>query len=293
MPRQLSQSKAAIASRRRRQKAKLSLVAPEIAEAGQVEMGEQPTLEDIAEVEVQPPAPAPAQSFAQRMLSRFKGDQAGDKKKNSQKKKKVEINFLTASLPMVTGVLASYAQSLVAEPYKPLAPKQNEVTAIIAPIFRIIERRLQIQAELSEDEVDLLASGQALLGYMARATVTYLDIKNKTVEAQPHAQTTQTAASAPSPAAAKHDGASTDAAAREQALVMQFGRSSTPTDTGIPHNPAGELTGYIDELQAPHDAAIHTGDSTTVAGADRSWELATVARAFKRDLSYRTQNGLL
>lgn len=256
------------------------------------------------EVEVQEPAPRPAMSFKDRMLAKFKDAPAGaaEKKKPAAKKgKKVEINFLTQALPIISGLLASNAEKWFSDEYKDCAPQRAEVVAILAPLFSIAERRIKVSTEMSEDTVDLIACGTAALGMAGRIYVTHSDIKQLRKGNHAEAQAKQsTAASSSSERAARtaasnYDGASNDPAAREAAILAQFGRSAgseaavSGYDGHLDFQPGRDFDG----LQAQDDAIERGGDTATYDGSNRSWELATVAKAFSRDFSYRSQNGLL
>lgn len=248
------------------------------------------------EVEVVEPGARPKQSFKDRMLARFvepAGSVEKTKKPAAKKSgKKVEINFLTKSLPLISGLVASNAQNWFADEYKDCAPKRAEVVGILAPLINIVERRIQITGEMSEDAVDLIACGTSALGYSGRLYVTYSDIKRGRLDAT---QTTSGGERATTSESARYDGASTDPATRESALIAQFGRSadSAPAISGYNSNSDQQPGGHFDGLQAQDDAQLSAGSLSADVSSDKAWQLATVANAFRRDHQYRSQNGLL
>lgn len=247
------------------------------------------------EVEVLSPAASAPLSFTERMTARFKQAVGGQPKATTKqatkpKGKKVEVDFLTKSLPMASALVATYSRNWFRDPYKPCALQQAEATAILAPIFSMIERRVEITGHMSQDAMDLLASGLATVGYVGRMYTTYADIKERTANNAQAAPGDRERA-----APVREDrGLNPDLSSREAAILAGFGRrdSQAPV-SGLHDNFIPEPAGSFDGLPAQDDAAISAGDPAAGNGNDRERQLAVVARAFQRDFAYRSQNGLL
>lgn len=242
-------------------------------------------------VEVEEPAQRLPQTFAERMASRVKQaagiDQAAapTTRKASTRKKKtdVEINVLTKTLPVIAGVIASMSETWFKESYKVCAPRRAEVVAILGPIFAIIERRIEVSTEMSQDALDLLASGLALVGYAGRMYVTLVDIKNleKSREGRSNGEKSPEKTTSATSAAADSN-------------IRDFGKSeSTGAVSANGGNSLFQPAGNVNGISASDDDGERASDGTSSAEGDRSRELAIVAAAFKQDARYRSSQGLL
>ena len=139
--------------------------------------------EDYTEVvvNVADDTPAPALSLKDRLFKKFGGQAEGathpasaGKKKPS---KKEDENLLLSFLPAISGAIAMYASSAWADEYKTCAPNREEVASILAPIMRIIARRVSVSGKVGPDVTDIFAALMAGVAYAGRAYTLYVDIK--------------------------------------------------------------------------------------------------------------------
>ncbi len=99
----------------------------------------------------------PPLTLAERLFGRKPEPEkksAPPKKKTTRGKKK--DNFFTEVLPtLLTTFIITFAHDLVAQEYKACVPTSEEIDAILAPFFNYWSRRIDIDAEMSEDAIDI------------------------------------------------------------------------------------------------------------------------------------------
>lgn len=255
---------------------------------------EQEELESL-EVEVQVAEPAP-KTFKERMAARIQGItglKAGKPAQAARRGKKTEVHFLTKSLPIISVVAATYAQGWFKDPYKACAPRREEITAIVAPLFNMIERRISISGKVTQDTLDLLASVMAMVGYAGRTYTTFIDIKQAQARGVATNEKAERTESSPVRQPA-HEERNNDLTSREASLVHSFGRGAGEAAISRHLDDIDrEFDSSIPGLQTSDDAERGAGDVTEDDTGRRTREAAVVAAAFKRDAIYRTQNGLL
>lgn len=123
--------------------------------------------------------PKPQPSLKEKVLG-----WVNEKTSSSQPKKpvtrarKTGPNLLTTAMPsVVAAFIATYSRDMVHDPYKPCAPSKDEVSAILAPLFDILGREVEITGKASQNTIDLINSLICAMMYGARAYMTYLEIK--------------------------------------------------------------------------------------------------------------------
>jgi hypothetical protein len=245
---------------------------------------------DVPEVEVKmDDTPQPKLSLKDRFIQRLQGsggDSSSPKPKARSRGKK-DDNLMVTMLPtVIASFVAMYSRQLVHDPYKSVAPSQDEVGAILGPIFEIIGRRIEVVGKVSQDAIDLSNALVCGLMYGVRAYVTYVQIREME-EGISHGEQVKPT-SRRSSVTERDTGYSEPAEPATLAAGMRGYQAQTtrPYGDGVsvnvqpPTQTEGDGAGGHDDTQ--------DGDSQ---GRDR--EVALVAQMFKRDKLGRQQMGLL
>lgn len=117
-----------------------------------------------ASVDVPDAPPTPGATLREKLARLVKGEAvtptmlapAAPKGKQAKADEDRAQNFAGTGAPILALLAAVYLQSRVPDPYKPVAPSQGEIAAILTPPLRIIGRRLEVRGHLNPDEEDLL-----------------------------------------------------------------------------------------------------------------------------------------
>jgi hypothetical protein len=259
------------------------------------------------EVKVDPGTPQPKLSLLDRVLGKGSKPQsqpgprpAPSKSKASSKK---SDNLLVSVLPtLAASLIATYAQQMLPDPYKPCAPSKQEVTAIIGPLMSIIGRRVEVAAKVSQDAIDLTNALISAMAFGTRAYIMYVQIKND--HGDPHASQKRTDAYLEKldREAREYDAVIADDVAALRAYderkesepapsLAQGLRAYQSTSAGTGAAPAG-VNGNRPASQQPGPASDGPG-STASDRELRDYEAGLVANMFARDRTGRVRLGLL
>ena len=255
--------------------------------AGSVALPGVGDVNDTPQVAVNVPGEGPKLSLKERILQKVGGTATSSPapKVTRAKSKKGDNLLATVAPTVVASFIATYSQQLIADPYKPCAPKQDEVTGIIGPLLDILARQVEITGKASQTTIDIINSIICSMMYGIRAYITYVDIKN-----------------------AEGDNP------REKPAKKQTGYASTTTtttDSGSGPTLAGGLGAYQREtagLARYSDGLVAVSTPTTTAEAYATGGVSTgsdgdtegknnipteIADMFKRDKQGRIRLGLL
>lgn len=135
------------------------------------------------ELDIQiPDVLAPPISLKDRLLKKLSNPSNPSQAKAAPKKKAArskqdDKELLFSFLPIIAGALSMYASSMWDEEYKECAPTKQETSAILAPIFRIIARRVEISGKIGDDALDVLTCLLAGITYGTRVLIVHGEIK--------------------------------------------------------------------------------------------------------------------
>jgi hypothetical protein len=222
---------------------------------------------DVAQEAIAPDMPDPALSVEVNipleerppltLAERLFGRKAEPEKKSAPPKKRIrgkkKDNFLTEVLPtLLTGFIVTFAHDLVADPYKPCVPTSAEVDAILAPFFNYWSRRIDIDAEVSEDAIDIGKCLFASITCGARIYITYKQIRQEEEErntrrARAYGDASTQAARDDTAAGARNPGPGSAGARAKQAAPQNHDDGHSDDQVGLPNNGGGEA-GTIAEL---------------------------------------------
>lgn len=129
------------------------------------------TFSDDDTVEIVPPAKSKAQQLKDTLWGAFKG-QSSESEESAQPKaakRNLQKESIDTLLPIFAIVLCWTIKGMLPSEYKPCGPTRDESTAIVAPIVRMISRRIKAKGKMTEDTVDLLVMVTAMAFYGERA----------------------------------------------------------------------------------------------------------------------------
>lgn len=138
-----------------------------------------PDGEDV-QVEVIAPDEPPKRSLKERLFG-ASFEQAPKKKAPTRAKKTSrQEEMIKSILPLVaSGFVATYGQYLLPEEYRLCAPSVEETSGILAPLFNILSRRIEVYGEISQDAIDIIIAAIAATTYGTRAVGTYLQLRDE------------------------------------------------------------------------------------------------------------------
>jgi hypothetical protein len=252
----------------------------------------------------------PKPSLKERILAKLQDPTPVPGTKIVKKARKQE-NLLSSTLPtVVCSFVATYSQQLIADPYKPCAPSQQEVTGMLGPLMDILARQVEITGKASQTTIDVMNSLICSMMYGIRAYVTYVEIKKMEV---PQNYAEEKARKQADQRAAYRE--KRDREAREYDAAIAEYKATSPNWAAVHGNDepslAGGLRAYKDAANRPgghndsqYAAATNAAPAETYdasGGTDiangategRDYEAAQVDNLFKRDVDGRIRLGLL
>jgi hypothetical protein len=186
-------------------------------------------------------------------------------------------NLIVNFVPVAAGFLAYKAGDLWADEYQPCAPTKAEVTAVLKPIACMVSRRLEFSFEETPDIRDIRMSATALIIYILRAATTSMEIHDKLESERAVGYAEQFFTK-------NHYGQTGNGQ-----TSAQSGYTSRGTDKSAGTRDSGNVSGpQSRELYGVEHAISGNGPET-----DAEYARRTIAEAFKQDVQYRTQYGLL
>src|SRR6266568_4726796 len=232
-------------------------------------------------------AEAPQLSFVERTKQKLGIGQtsapAAPAKRIVSRAKKKE-NLLTSTLPTVMcAFIATYSRELIADPYKPCAPSQEEVTGIIGPLMDILARQVEITGKMSQTTIDLTNSLLCAFLFGIRSYMTYTQIKNPTLEKDRHDAYREKLA---------REAAEYDAVVNEQPLAGGM-RSHQAAPAGLGRDNRSQYAAAETAIAAETYDASSNANSTNGHTEGRDHEADIVSSMFKRDIAGRERLGLL
>lgn len=119
-------------------------------------------------------APPQKKSFADRLKSMVMGNDTNEDEDDKQPRMSAKSsNELATQLALLLALIFCLAmESVFREPYKEMAPTENEANAIMAPVGRIIGRRLKKSGRANPDTIDIIISVTAMVFWGNRARKT-------------------------------------------------------------------------------------------------------------------------
>ncbi len=225
---------------------------------------------------------APKLSFVDRMRQKFSAPAApaaSPPLKRARPKK--QENLIATMFPtLISTFTATYASELIADPYKPCGPSQDEVSLIVTPLLEALARSVEVTGKVSQTTIDIINSVLALMMFSVRSYVTYVQIKRS---------------GQPGTAAATGRG---DTSQREySAGLAPVGEPSLAGGLRAYQGTAAGTAGHVAHSQPAAQAARHDGrgDSAAQDGDSerRDAEAALVNSMFKRDVEGRIRLGVL
>lgn len=119
-------------------------------------------------------APPHKKSFADRLKSMVMGNDTNEDEDDKQPRMSAKSsNELATQIALLLALIFCLAmESVFREPYKEMAPTENEANAIMAPVGRIIGRRLKKSGRANPDTVDIIISVTAMVFWGNRARKT-------------------------------------------------------------------------------------------------------------------------
>jgi hypothetical protein len=141
-------------------------------------------------IEVVPPVEKEPEKFAEKLMG-FAPKKRVTSRKPKAKGKQIDVNLISKLAPTIVATFAAtYARSLLKDPYKVCAPSQKEVLSMVGPLFDILSRSIEITGQASQTVIDLINVVIASILFGTRSYVTYAMIKeNETNGAKPSATT--------------------------------------------------------------------------------------------------------
>lgn len=183
--------------------------------------------------------------------------------KRTSKSKVSDDSFLIAIIPTISIFISSFSTGMVQDEYKPCAPTQQDVNAMLMPLARMVTRKFEITGELSEDAKDMSAFIMAVLAYGASSYVTFLTIKRDKDTEKDNAGSDRARRASNQGSADGHSGADREAVAASSLASTQL------------HGERGN--------EDSQSKVKSTGPSPS----------SVIDRAFHQDYVYRQQLGLL
>lgn len=179
--------------------------------------------------------------------------------------RKIDDNILKKVAPLLVATfVATYSRDLIDAPYKECAPSQQEVIAIVSPLFNILSRSLTIAGKMDDTTIDLIFCALASLMYGSRVYMTYSKIKEKEEHARLHGNV---GTSSPTTGTDRSQGGG------------EVRRESYPSNGG---------SEQVGPLPSNGSVSIDTGDSE-----DARREAALFADLFSKDIDGRVRLGML
>lgn len=220
------------------------------------------SIEPGIQVEVNVPEQAPQkQSLADKILGKINIQKAPAAKKTTRPSK-AGNNLLSNTLPtIVAAFIATYSKDMIRDPYKPCAPSQDECSAMLAPLFAILAREIEVTGKASQNTIDLINAVICMLMYGIRAYITASQIKEMS-----NATASNSASNARADQGSLHridPNWSSSIAATEAATTSEI------------------------------DAAISYSNSADGATEGEAGEAAIISEMFRRDVAGRRRLGLL
>ena len=136
------------------------------------------------EVEVVPIEPKAPEKLVDKVKNAASTRKPRAKGKKMPRGKSVDIELFSKLLPtIVAAFVASMSRDLIADPYKQCAPSETELKLIIAPLFSILSRQIEITGQASENVLDLINAAIAGIIFSTRSYVAYARIKKEEKQA--------------------------------------------------------------------------------------------------------------
>lgn len=193
------------------------------------------------------------------------GIQVASPTRKKTRSKKVDPTIITKVAPLVvSGFAVSFIRQRIPEPYKICAPTQDEVVAMVKPLFNILSRYVEITGHLSENTLDLITALLSSIIYGTRAYVTYVNIQ-------------------------EYNNARPDSLG--DVRPVEPGSTIYPFNSGTNSVETNRNTKDI-VVQEPYATNGHADDSTNNSSNER-YEAEKLDNLFKRDIEGRRRLGLL
>lgn len=254
-------------------------------------------LEDALEVDVIEEAQPVEEklSLFQRTMNKIGLSQNEAPVKRTGRGRKQKENLLITALPTVlASLVVTYATQMLPEEYEACAPKQEEVTGIIAPLMDIIGRRIEIVGKVNQDATDVISSILCALMMGVRMYVTYVEIRN---EGNPHAKAKPTREESYKRSLEREAELYADdsGSGQDDSIISlaQGMRNHQAARQGIVADGDRTARGAINAHDSENDANGGNAHSNDGTGYDADSEASKVASLFRRDIAGRQQLGLL
>lgn len=137
--------------------------------------------QDTAQAEIESDVTAPRRkNIAERLKTAIFGTDDGTDDDETPKQQRLSgkaATDLAMSLAVFFAIIFCWVtESFYSDPYKPVAPTQDEGQAIMLPVGRIVARRLKKAGKANPDTVDIIMCMTAMGFYVNRARMTHRDI---------------------------------------------------------------------------------------------------------------------